>query len=84
MNCGRVSASAANFIQLPKVRALKFEISYHDREAVAPGYWFVAPYGIIDPEVPTKQWMPYQVGPYIYDGDGVCTNGPSPKSKLML
>ncbi|KAL4963543.1 uncharacterized protein BDV14DRAFT_176374 [Aspergillus stella-maris] len=74
---GRVFADAGDdddlmsFVTLPKVRALKFDISYHDREAVAPGYWFVAPYGIIEPEVPTKQWIPYQVGPTIYDGDGV-------------
>ncbi|KAI9370483.1 ASST-domain-containing protein [Aspergillus egyptiacus] len=74
---GRVFAETENdddlmsFVTLPKVRALKFDISYHDREAVAPGYWFVAPYGIIDPEVPTKQWKPCQVGPYIYDADGI-------------
>ncbi|KAL3477861.1 ASST-domain-containing protein [Aspergillus californicus] len=60
-----------SFVTLPNVRALKFDIAYHDREAVAPGYWFVAPYGVIDPEVPTKQWKPCQVGPYIYDGDGM-------------
>ncbi|KAL2824601.1 ASST-domain-containing protein [Aspergillus cavernicola] len=74
---GRVFAEADNdddlmsFVTLPKLRALKFDIAYHDREAVAPGYWFVAPYGIIDPEVPTKQWKPCQVGPYIYDADGI-------------
>ncbi|RDW93257.1 uncharacterized protein DSM5745_00579 [Aspergillus mulundensis] len=67
-----------SFVTLPKVRALKFDISYHEREAVAPGYWFVAPYGIIEPEIPTKQWIPYQVGPYIYDGDGVLIWAGSP------
>ncbi|KAL2866762.1 uncharacterized protein BJX67DRAFT_127167 [Aspergillus lucknowensis] len=60
-----------SFVTLPKVRALKFEVMYHDREAVAPGYWFVAPYGIITPEVPTQQWKPCQVGPHIYDADGM-------------
>ncbi|KAL4866381.1 hypothetical protein BDV12DRAFT_135699 [Aspergillus spectabilis] len=74
---GRVFADAGDdddlmsFVTLPKVRALKFDVSYHDRDAVAPGYWFVAPYGVIDPEVPTKQWIPYQVGPHIYDADGI-------------
>ncbi|KAL4811538.1 ASST-domain-containing protein [Aspergillus unguis] len=81
---GRVFADAGedddlmSFVTLPKVRALKFDISYIDREAVAPGYWFVAPYGIIEPEVPTKQWIPYQVGPTIYDGDGMLVWAGSP------
>ncbi|KAL4880025.1 ASST-domain-containing protein [Aspergillus karnatakaensis] len=60
-----------SFVTLPKVRALKFDVSYTNRDAVAPGYWFVAPYGVIEPEEPTKQWMPYQVGPHIYDQDGI-------------
>ncbi|PWY69583.1 hypothetical protein BO70DRAFT_365858 [Aspergillus heteromorphus CBS 117.55] len=59
-----------SFVTLPEVRALKFNIAYYDRESVSPGYWFVAPYGVIDPETPTKQWKPCQVGPYIYDADG--------------
>ncbi|EAU34729.1 conserved hypothetical protein [Aspergillus terreus NIH2624] len=59
-----------SFVTLPEVRALKFNVAYYDREAVSPGYWFVAPYGVIDPEAPTKQWKPCQVGPYIYDADG--------------
>ncbi|KAL4781181.1 ASST-domain-containing protein [Aspergillus varians] len=81
---GRVFADAGDdddlmsFVTLPKVRALKFDISYHDREAIAPGYWFVAPYGVIEPEVPTKQWVPYQVGPYIYDSDGILVWAGSP------
>ncbi|KAI9042241.1 uncharacterized protein KD926_005741 [Aspergillus affinis] len=60
-----------SFVTLPHVRALKLNIAYYDREAVSPGYWFVAPYGTIDPEPPTQQWKPCQVGPYIYDADGV-------------
>lgn len=59
--------------QLPNVRALKLNVAYYGREAISPGYWFVAPYGVIDPEPPTKQWKPCQVGPYIYDADGVCS-----------
>jgi hypothetical protein len=59
-------------IKLPEVRAVRFDVAYYDRESVSPGYWFVAPYGVIDPEAPTKQWKPCQIGPYIYDADGVC------------
>ncbi|CAK37961.1 uncharacterized protein An02g13770 [Aspergillus niger] len=42
-----------SFVTLPEVRALKWEITHHDRDRAAPGYWFVAPYGMIDPESPT-------------------------------
>ncbi|KAF9886011.1 hypothetical protein FE257_012067 [Aspergillus nanangensis] len=59
-----------SFVTLPELRALKFDVAYYDREAVDDGYWFVAPYGVIEPETPTKQWKPCQVGPYIYDADG--------------
>ncbi|KOC16222.1 hypothetical protein AFLA70_298g001371 [Aspergillus flavus AF70] len=73
--CFRSIVSASDddfmsFVTLPQVRALKFDITYYDRDSVSPGYWFVAPYGVIDPEPPTKQWKPCQVGPYIYDADG--------------
>jgi hypothetical protein len=59
-------------IQLPDVRALKWEVKHHDRERQAPGYWFVAPYGQITGEPSTQKYHQYQVGPYIYDGNGVC------------
>ncbi|KAF5862496.1 hypothetical protein ETB97_011595 [Aspergillus alliaceus] len=61
-----------SFVTLPGVRALKYEVYYKDRDRVSPGYWFVAPYGNIDPEPPSQQYKPYQIGPYIYDGDGAC------------
>ncbi|KAJ5082088.1 hypothetical protein N7532_011131 [Penicillium argentinense] len=66
----RKDADLMSFVTLPEVRALKWEITYHDRERTAPGYWFVAPYGQISPEQPTQKYQQYQVGPYIYDGDG--------------
>lgn len=50
---------------------MKWEITYYDRERMAPGYWFVAPYGQISPEHPTQKYQQYQVGPYIYDDNGV-------------
>ncbi|KAL3462382.1 ASST-domain-containing protein [Aspergillus heterothallicus] len=59
-----------SFVTLPNVRALKWNVDYKDRERVAPGYWFVSPYGQMDPEAHTQRYTPYQIGPYIYDGDG--------------
>ncbi|PYH94094.1 hypothetical protein BO71DRAFT_380149 [Aspergillus ellipticus CBS 707.79] len=67
-----------SFVTLPEIRALKFEITHHDRDRASPGYWFVAPYGMIDPEAPTRQYLQYQVGPYIYDQDGVLIWAGSP------
>ncbi|BCR94111.1 uncharacterized protein AKAW2_11157A [Aspergillus luchuensis] len=67
-----------SFVTLPEVRALKWEITHHDRDRAAPGYWFVAPYGMIDPESPTRKYLQYQVGPYIYDQDGVLIWAGSP------
>ncbi|KAJ5619414.1 hypothetical protein N7510_003398 [Penicillium lagena] len=60
-----------SFKTLPDVWALKYNVHIHDRARITPGYWFVAPYLQIDPETPTNLFDPYQVGPYIYDGDGM-------------
>ncbi|KAF7718367.1 Aryl sulfotransferase family protein [Penicillium ucsense] len=70
-NAQRHDADLMSFMTLPEVRALKWEITHHDLTRAAPGYWFVAPYGQISPEEPTKKYQQYQVGPYIYDGDGM-------------
>ncbi|KAJ5168358.1 uncharacterized protein N7482_003952 [Penicillium canariense] len=59
-----------SFVTLPDVRAVKFDITYQDRERVAPGYWFVSPYLHIEPDEPTSLYEQYQVGPHIYDQDG--------------
>lgn len=56
---------------MPDVWALKYNVHIHDRARISPGYWFVAPYLQMDPDSPTNLFDPYQVGPYIYDGDGV-------------
>jgi hypothetical protein len=53
------------------VRAVKFNVHYLNRERVSPGYWFVAPYLHIDPDAPTSLYEQYQIGPHIYDGEGV-------------
>lgn len=50
---------------------MKFDITHVDRERQLPGYWFVAPYGQIEPENPTQKYEQYQIGAYIYDNDGV-------------
>ncbi|KAJ5997715.1 hypothetical protein N7499_005888 [Penicillium canescens] len=74
----RHDADLMSFVTLPEVRALKWEITYYDRERMAPGYWFVAPYGQISPEHPTQKYQQYQVGPYIYDDNGVLIWAGSP------
>ncbi|RDW90549.1 uncharacterized protein DSM5745_02324 [Aspergillus mulundensis] len=56
--------------QMPHLRAMKWNITYYDRDAVAPGYWFVAPYWYLFGEKHSNRWTPCQVGPYIYDQDG--------------
>ncbi|KAJ5641004.1 hypothetical protein N7528_000629 [Penicillium herquei] len=71
VNAARHDDDLMSFVTLPEVRALKWEVTHHDRERQAPGYWFVAPYGQISPETPTHKYQQYQVGPYIYDSDGV-------------
>ncbi|KAJ5479398.1 hypothetical protein N7530_004907 [Penicillium desertorum] len=67
----RHDSDLMSFVTLPEVRALKWEVEHYDRERLAPGYWFVAPYGKISPDQPTLKYQQYQVGPYIYDDNGV-------------
>ncbi|KAJ5927898.1 hypothetical protein N7466_006854 [Penicillium verhagenii] len=67
-----------SFVTLPEVRALKFEMVHIDRERQQPGYWFVAPYGQINPEAATQRYTQYQIGPYIYDNDGMLIWAGSP------
>lgn len=68
------------------MRALKWDVHYHDRARAEPGYWFVAPYGQISPEHPTKKYQQYQVGPYIYDDNGVrpCGEGRDGEKSRVL
>jgi hypothetical protein len=60
-----------DYPQRPDIKAPRYEVIIHDLGSLSPGYWFAAPYSVIDPEDPTKKWMPCQVGPHIYDGNGV-------------
>jgi hypothetical protein len=56
---------------MPHVRASRFNVTYYDRDATSPGYWFVAPYFRNGAEPPTNRYTPCQIGPHIYDADGV-------------
>ncbi|GME34900.1 hypothetical protein GTA08_BOTSDO00643 [Neofusicoccum parvum] len=61
-----------SFVTRPEIRAPKLDVRVYDRDAVAPGYWFVAPYNT------NNAWEAHggplfetcQVGPAIYDGNG--------------
>ncbi|KAJ5792572.1 uncharacterized protein N7503_008550 [Penicillium pulvis] len=56
---------------LPNHRIIKWNITHYDRSAIAPGYWFTAPYWNWLGDTESKQWVPYQTGPHIFDQDGV-------------
>ncbi|EKG11104.1 Arylsulfotransferase [Macrophomina phaseolina MS6] len=61
-----------NFVTRPEIRVPKLDVRIYNRDAVAPGYWFVAPYNT------NNAWEAHhgplveacQVGPAIYDGNG--------------
>lgn len=40
-------------------------------DAIASGYWFVANYIDLESKPPDSAFQPYQIGPHIFDGDGV-------------
>lgn len=52
--------------QRPDIDAPKWEIKVYNESAVAPGLWFVAPYGIVDQTHNDEAY----VAPHIYDSDG--------------
>lgn len=70
-NSESLLAAKLTMFQLPKYRIMKWNITYHDRAAVAPGYWFVAPYFLNEGEARTNMWIPDQIGAHIFDQDGV-------------
>ena len=55
-----------HFVTRPDIRAPKWNITVYDEEAVAPGYWFIAPYELLGQKQRGEAW----IGPYIYDGKG--------------
>ncbi|KAJ5190719.1 uncharacterized protein N7498_009704 [Penicillium cinerascens] len=60
-----------SFMTLPDARAVRFDIETLDRNRTAPGYWFVSPYLHIEPDEPSSEYEQYQIGPHIYDEDGI-------------
>ena len=54
------------FVTRPDIQAPRWNITIHDEGAVAPGYWFVAPYEVLAQKQRGAAW----VGPHIYDGQG--------------
>jgi hypothetical protein len=61
-------------IQRPEIRAPKFDVTVYEPEKLAPGYWFIAPYAKLAQEYfPSRVLQPCQIGPSIYDGNGVST-----------
>ena len=55
-----------SFVTRPDIDAPRWDVTIYDEEALAPGYWFVAPYTDPAPNRRGGNW----VGPHIYDGKG--------------
>ncbi|KAK5163327.1 uncharacterized protein LTR77_010700 [Saxophila tyrrhenica] len=58
------------FASRPDLMPPKWDITYHDRSKLSPGYWFVAPYRFSDNHLDDVKWTPCEVGPMIFDNDG--------------
>jgi hypothetical protein len=65
-NDSTTEADYFHFVTRPDLRAPKWSIQTYDEDALAPGYWFVAPYELLGQKERGASW----VGPYIYDGKG--------------
>lgn len=50
------------FVTRPDIGAPKWDVEVYDRQALAPGYWFVAPYANLQ-----QSTFPLWNGPHIYD-----------------
>ncbi|OQE18621.1 hypothetical protein PENSTE_c017G02158 [Penicillium steckii] len=55
---------------LPKHLITRWNITKYDASSLFPGYWFTAPYWQHGGDRDTNQWIPYQVGPHIFDQNG--------------
>lgn len=55
-----------NFITRPDLDAPRWNVKVYNETAVAPGYWFIAPYGVVEQ---TNNDNAY-VAPHIYSDDG--------------
>lgn len=61
----QITPNFYQFVTRPDISAPKWDIEVYDPDALAPGYWFVAPYA----NLIQKEW-PLWNGPHIYDGNG--------------
>lgn len=57
--------SLFQFVTRPDIEAPKWDITIYDQEALAPGYWFLAPYANLQ-----QTSYPLWNGPHIYDQNG--------------
>lgn len=57
-----------SFMTRPEIKAPLLDVTIYEPEKVSSGYWFLTPYGRRTPSIPNT----CQVGPHIYDSDGVC------------
>ncbi|KAJ5290918.1 hypothetical protein N7478_000169 [Penicillium angulare] len=55
---------------LPNHLITRWNITNYDQSSLSSGYWFTAPYWQHGGDKDTNQWIPYQVGPHIFDQDG--------------
>jgi hypothetical protein len=62
-----ICRQAANTIlQRPDLDAPRWDVKVYNEDALAPGYWFLSPYGIVAQIDNNKAY----VGPHIYDSKG--------------
>lgn len=54
------------FVTRPDIDAPNWNLKVYDKNVIAPGYWFIAPYQELDQGTPGDAW----VGPHIYDSNG--------------
>ncbi|KAI1360258.1 ASST-domain-containing protein [Xylaria arbuscula] len=58
------------FVSRPDLMSPKWNITYHHRYQIAPGYWFTTPFKFLNHGLDDVKWVPCQMGPMIYDNDG--------------
>ena len=59
-------------------------VSNYHPEQIEHGYLFIAPYHTMIPSPPSVLWIPSQIGPHIYDMNGVRLLVPLINNRKML
>lgn len=59
-------------LKRPDIRSARFNVTIFDHKSVTPGYLFVAPYDCTLCHFETSAYIGQQIGPHIYDHNGVC------------